>query len=182
MIDTWDLLKKESIWQYCSPYKTANKLEEIRNFKQDMYETLYQAWESPDNIDDIQERFKEAHFTKECPLKKEDEAVEQSEKRTTMGKGNMKDPVPRDLPPTPFQGHLKEHIVYITPPDDDYVAPTTSPTLDKQLNRFGMECFGITRVAEKANGNHVEDVQELSDIKTNDYETFIWKLLHQWQV
>ncbi|GJW04162.1 hypothetical protein Tco_1563018 [Tanacetum coccineum] len=115
------------------------------------------------------------HPTKECPLKKEDEAVEQSkymrsfeetiikfyeesikihaaddewisktienmksniralktttknlqekayqltqtvltntrEKRTTMGKGNMKEPVLRDLLPTPFLGHLKEQI------------------------------------------------------------------------
>ncbi|GJV39863.1 hypothetical protein Tco_1418303 [Tanacetum coccineum] len=29
---------------------------------------------------------------------------------TTMGKENMKEPVPRDLPPTPFPGHLKEQI------------------------------------------------------------------------
>ncbi|GKE99636.1 hypothetical protein Tco_0022987 [Tanacetum coccineum] len=29
---------------------------------------------------------------------------------TTMGKENMKDPVPHDLPPTPFLGHLKEQI------------------------------------------------------------------------
>ncbi|GJU78249.1 hypothetical protein Tco_1275319 [Tanacetum coccineum] len=28
----------------------------------------------------------------------------------TMGKENMKDPVPRDLPPTPFLGHLKEQM------------------------------------------------------------------------
>ncbi|GJZ39182.1 ribonuclease H-like domain-containing protein [Tanacetum coccineum] len=45
MINTWDLLEKEFNWQYCSPYKTARKLEEIRNFKQEMYKTLYQAWE-----------------------------------------------------------------------------------------------------------------------------------------
>nr|GEV08765.1 hypothetical protein [Tanacetum cinerariifolium] len=30
--------------------------------------------------------------------------------RTTMAKENMKEPVPRDLPPTPFLGHLKEQI------------------------------------------------------------------------
>ncbi|GJZ39183.1 hypothetical protein Tco_0585746 [Tanacetum coccineum] len=123
-----------------------------------------------------------------------------------MGKGNMKEPVPRDLPPTPFQGHLKEQmgspyrthetdydiplhdgviqpltpqILHITPPDDDYVAPATSPTLDKQLNKFRKECSDITRVAEKVNGNPVEDVQELSYIKAYDCETFIWKLLHQ---
>ncbi|GKA40106.1 ribonuclease H-like domain-containing protein [Tanacetum coccineum] len=45
MINTWDLLEKEFIWKYCSPFKNAKKLEEIRNFKQEMYETLYQAWE-----------------------------------------------------------------------------------------------------------------------------------------
>ncbi|GKA14562.1 hypothetical protein Tco_0694208 [Tanacetum coccineum] len=41
-------------WVFCevlsgniliTPFKTAKKLEEIRNFKQDMNETLYQAWE-----------------------------------------------------------------------------------------------------------------------------------------
>ncbi|GJV09305.1 reverse transcriptase domain-containing protein [Tanacetum coccineum] len=45
VINTWDLLEKEFIWQYCSPFKTAKKLKEIRNFKQEMCETLYQAWE-----------------------------------------------------------------------------------------------------------------------------------------
>ncbi|GJV14677.1 reverse transcriptase domain-containing protein [Tanacetum coccineum] len=328
VINTWDFLKKEFIWQYCSPFKTAKKLEEIHDFKQEMYETLYQAWEkyndllfkcpqhdlnnhqkvqifytgldistrklldsrgfitlmtptqalksiqvmadhshnwydetttkekindNPDNIDDIQESFKEAHLTKECPLKREDGAAEQREKRTTIGKGNMKEAVPRDLPPMPFIGHLKEQIgdidvgwditvkdvkrlrqfltptihtlpnlepavqpymplgpvydkekivkeeeqdydiplhdgvmqpltsytVHITPPDDDYVTPATSPTLDKQLNEFGEECSDITRVADKANGNPVKDVQELSDINTYDCETFIRKLLHQ---
>ncbi|GKD07847.1 hypothetical protein Tco_1187532 [Tanacetum coccineum] len=191
-----------------------------------------------------------------------------------MGKENMKEPVPHDLPPTPFLGHLKEqigspyktretvcmienprkvhkmkaqedegdmdvgwditvkdverlrqfltptihtlpnpepvvqpymplgpvhdkekiikeeeqdydiplHDVHITLPDDDYVAPATSPTLDKQLNEFGKECSDITRVAEKENGNPVKDMQELSDIKTYDCETFIQKLLHQWQI
>ncbi|GJV63760.1 hypothetical protein Tco_1474588 [Tanacetum coccineum] len=141
-----------------------------------------------------------------------------------MGKGNMEKPIPYNLPPTPFQGHLKEQMgspyrtckticmienpkkvhkmkakedegdmdvgwdiivkdverpVYITPPDDDYVASTTSPTLDKQLNKFRKECSDITRFAEKPNGNPVEDVQELLDIKTYDCETFIRKLLHQ---
>ncbi|GKD30796.1 ribonuclease H-like domain-containing protein [Tanacetum coccineum] len=43
MISTWDLLEKEFIWQYCSPFKTAKKLEEIRNFKQEIDETLYHA-------------------------------------------------------------------------------------------------------------------------------------------
>ncbi|GKB34718.1 reverse transcriptase domain-containing protein [Tanacetum coccineum] len=230
VINTWDLLEKEFIWKYCSPFKTAKKLEENRNFKQEIDETLYHAWEryndllykcpqhdlncqqkvhifytgldiftrrmldskgfitlmtptqalisiqvmadhshnwydetttkkkindSPDNIDAIQESFKEAHPTKGCPLKKEDKAVEQTDDewirefientesninaiktttknleekayqltqtvltnteekfkaRTTMGKENMKEPVPHDLPLTLFLGHLKEQI------------------------------------------------------------------------
>ncbi|GKA13594.1 ribonuclease H-like domain-containing protein [Tanacetum coccineum] len=145
VINTWDLLEKEFIWQYCSPFKTAMKFEEIHNFKQEIDETLYHAWErysdliyrclqhdlncqqkvhifytrldistrrmldskgfitlmtptqalisiqvmadhshnwydetttkeqindSPDNIDVVQESFKEAHPTKECPFRK----------------------------------------------------------------------------------------------------------------
>ncbi|GJZ84929.1 hypothetical protein Tco_0650268 [Tanacetum coccineum] len=212
------------IRRYCPPFKTAKKLEIIRNFKQEMDETLYHAWERmldsrefiplmtptqalksiqimaehshdwydetttrerindrPDNIDAIQASSKEAHLTKECPLKK-DKEVEQSKyvgsleetiikfceesikkqaaedewirkfientdsnvralktttknlqekayqltqtvltntsekdkTRTTKGKENVKEPVPRDLPvvqtyvpPTSFLGHLK---------------------------------------------------------------------------
>ncbi|GKA77548.1 ribonuclease H-like domain-containing protein [Tanacetum coccineum] len=45
VINTWDLLEKALIRQYCPPFKTAKRLEGIRNFKQEMYETLYQAWE-----------------------------------------------------------------------------------------------------------------------------------------
>ncbi|GKA36597.1 hypothetical protein Tco_0723162 [Tanacetum coccineum] len=36
--------------------------------------------------------------------------------------------------------------IHITPRDDDYVAPATSPTLDKLFNEFGKECSDITRV------------------------------------
>ncbi|GKA68810.1 hypothetical protein Tco_0768727 [Tanacetum coccineum] len=43
-IDSWDLLKKAVIQRYCPPSRTAKQLEEIRNFKQEGDETLYQAW------------------------------------------------------------------------------------------------------------------------------------------
>ncbi|GKD51997.1 hypothetical protein Tco_1280973, partial [Tanacetum coccineum] len=59
---------------------------------------------------------------------------------------------------------IKAKVVHITPPDDDYVAPATSPALDKQLNKFGKECFDITRVTEMAYGNPVKDKKKLSDI------------------
>ncbi|GJR57318.1 hypothetical protein Tco_1499480 [Tanacetum coccineum] len=68
---------------------------------------------------------------------------------------------------------------HITPPDDDYVALATNLIFDKQLNKFEEEFFDITKVAEKENDNPVKDVMELSNIKTYDCETFIWKLLHQ---
>ncbi|GJZ06399.1 hypothetical protein Tco_0540192 [Tanacetum coccineum] len=44
-VDSWDLLKKSCIQRYCPSSKTAKQLEEIRNFKQEGDETLYQAWE-----------------------------------------------------------------------------------------------------------------------------------------
>ncbi|GKC32401.1 hypothetical protein Tco_1039695 [Tanacetum coccineum] len=40
-----DLLEKAFIRQYCLPFKTAKKLEEIHNFKQEVNEPLYHAWE-----------------------------------------------------------------------------------------------------------------------------------------
>ncbi|GJS70572.1 RNA-directed DNA polymerase, eukaryota, nucleotide-binding alpha-beta plait domain protein [Tanacetum coccineum] len=45
LIITWDLLEKGFIRKYYPPFKTAKKLEEICNFKQEMDETLYHAWE-----------------------------------------------------------------------------------------------------------------------------------------
>ncbi|GKD68874.1 hypothetical protein Tco_1322964 [Tanacetum coccineum] len=72
---------------------------------------------------------------------------------------------------------LTPQTVRITLPDDDYVAPPTSPILDKHLNEFGEEFFDITRVVKKADGNLVNDLSDI--IKTYDFETFIRKLLHQ---
>ncbi|GKE46704.1 hypothetical protein Tco_1477962 [Tanacetum coccineum] len=44
-VDSWDILKKAFIQRYCLPSRTAKQLREIRNFKQEGDETLYQAWE-----------------------------------------------------------------------------------------------------------------------------------------
>nr|GEZ45028.1 hypothetical protein [Tanacetum cinerariifolium] len=44
-VNTWDLLKKAFIQRYCPPSKTAKRLEDIHNFKQEIDESLYQAWE-----------------------------------------------------------------------------------------------------------------------------------------
>ncbi|GJR78602.1 hypothetical protein Tco_0149387 [Tanacetum coccineum] len=66
---------------------------------------------------------------------------------------------------------LTPQTVHITPPDNDYVAPTTNPRSNKQLNKFKEEFSNITKVVEKEYDNHV--------INTYDCETFIQKLLHQ---
>ncbi|GJY34526.1 zinc knuckle CX2CX4HX4C containing protein [Tanacetum coccineum] len=44
-VNTWDLLKKAFIQRYCPPSKTAKRLEDIHNFKQESNESLYQASE-----------------------------------------------------------------------------------------------------------------------------------------
>ncbi|GJR39578.1 hypothetical protein Tco_1215262 [Tanacetum coccineum] len=61
--------------------------------------------------------------------------------------------------------------VYITPPDDDYVAPATNPMSNKQLDKFEEKFSNITNIAEKEYDNPV--------MKTDDCETFNRKLLHQ---
>ncbi|GJV88983.1 BYPASS-related protein [Tanacetum coccineum] len=43
--NTWDLFKKAFIQRYCPPSKNAKRLEDIHNFKQEIDESLYQAWE-----------------------------------------------------------------------------------------------------------------------------------------
>ncbi|GKD14358.1 hypothetical protein Tco_1198765 [Tanacetum coccineum] len=72
---------------------------------------------------------------------------------------------------------LTPQTVHITPPD--YVASATNPILNKQLNEFREEFSDFTRVAKKANGDPVNNVKELSSIKTYDCKTIIQKLLHQ---
>ncbi|GJR51628.1 hypothetical protein Tco_1402149 [Tanacetum coccineum] len=44
-ITTWEDLKTKFLSKYCPPARTAKKMEEINNFQQEPYKTLYQAWE-----------------------------------------------------------------------------------------------------------------------------------------
>ncbi|GKD09711.1 hypothetical protein Tco_1189396 [Tanacetum coccineum] len=81
----------------------------------------------------------------------------------------------------PLQYHIMKpltpQIVHITPPDDNYVASTTNPILNKHLNEFGEEFANNTRVSKKIDSNHINDLKDL--LKTYDFETFIRELLHQ---
>nr|GEZ19194.1 ribonuclease H-like domain-containing protein [Tanacetum cinerariifolium] len=45
LITTWEDLKIKFLSKYCPPARTAKKMEEINNFKQEPDENLYQAWE-----------------------------------------------------------------------------------------------------------------------------------------
>ncbi|GKE66772.1 zinc knuckle CX2CX4HX4C containing protein [Tanacetum coccineum] len=49
-VNTWDLLKKAFIQRYCLPSKTAKRVEDIHNFKQERNESLYQAWEQNNDL------------------------------------------------------------------------------------------------------------------------------------
>ncbi|GJZ00931.1 calmodulin-interacting protein 111 isoform X1 [Tanacetum coccineum] len=135
IITTWDILKKEFIWRYCHPFKTAKKLEEIRNFKQERDETLLdiptrkildsngfiplmtptQALESIQVMADHSHDWYDETTTRERINNVLDnvDAIHEREKVkaiTTMVKENIKEPVPRNLSPTPFLGHLKEQM------------------------------------------------------------------------
>nr|GEV25682.1 hypothetical protein [Tanacetum cinerariifolium] len=43
-ITTWEDLKTKFLCKYCSPTRTAKKMEEINNFQQEPNKNLYQAW------------------------------------------------------------------------------------------------------------------------------------------
>ncbi|GJV66006.1 ribonuclease H-like domain-containing protein [Tanacetum coccineum] len=96
---------------------------------------------------------------------------------TTMGKENMKEPVPHDLSPTPFLGHLKEQmgspyrtretVRMIGNPEEIHNAKAQEDKGDMDVG------WDITSkdVAKKEYDNPAT--------KTYDCETFIRKLLHQ---
>ncbi|GJV37076.1 pyruvate dehydrogenase (acetyl-transferring) kinase, mitochondrial [Tanacetum coccineum] len=44
-ITTWEDLKTKFLSKYCPPTRTTKKMEEIKNFQQQLDENLYQAWE-----------------------------------------------------------------------------------------------------------------------------------------
>nr|GEU34252.1 hypothetical protein [Tanacetum cinerariifolium] len=109
-----------------------------------------------DNIDAIQPSSKEAHLTKECPLKK-DKEVEQS---------------------NPYRTH--KIVCMIGNHVEIHKMKAQEDKRDKDV-RWDITVKDVERlrVAKKANGNPVNNVKELSDIKTYDCETIIQKLLHQ---
>ncbi|GJW51587.1 Orf y [Tanacetum coccineum] len=131
-ITTWDILKKEFIWRYCHPFITAKKLEEIRNFKQERDETFIMLGKdtmifftnTADNermrkiLENTESNIRALKTRKKNLQEKAYQLThkvltntgEKVKAITTMGKENMKEPVPHDLSPTPFPGHLKKQM------------------------------------------------------------------------
>ncbi|GJT49597.1 hypothetical protein Tco_0975754 [Tanacetum coccineum] len=72
---------------------------------------------------------------------------------------------------------LTPRTVHITPPDENYVASSTNPILNKHLKESGEEFADNTRVSKKIDSNPVNDLKDL--LKTYDFENFIRKLKHQ---
>ncbi|GKF13905.1 reverse transcriptase domain-containing protein, partial [Tanacetum coccineum] len=64
LVTTWDLLEKSFIRQRCPLFKTTKKLEIIHNFKHEMDETLYYAWERYNDL-----LFKCPHHDLNCQQK-----------------------------------------------------------------------------------------------------------------
>ncbi|GJW83666.1 hypothetical protein Tco_0156811, partial [Tanacetum coccineum] len=51
--------------------------------------------------------------------------------------------------------------IHTTPPNDDYVAPTTKSILDKLLEEFGDEILNVATIDEEADFNPTKDLEEL---------------------
>ncbi|GKD46413.1 retrovirus-related pol polyprotein from transposon TNT 1-94 [Tanacetum coccineum] len=45
LILTWEVQKSKFLRKYCLPARTAKKIDEINNFKQEHNESLFRAWE-----------------------------------------------------------------------------------------------------------------------------------------
>ncbi|GJY83223.1 hypothetical protein Tco_0496599 [Tanacetum coccineum] len=60
------------------------------------------------------------------------------------------------------------HAIYITPPDDAYVVPTTNPILDELLKEFGDELLDTTMLNDGEDCNPIKDIEELERILAKD--------------
>ncbi|GJS23249.1 reverse transcriptase domain-containing protein [Tanacetum coccineum] len=125
-IPTRKILNSNGFIPLMTPTQALELIQVMTDYSHDWYDetaTRERINDVMDNVDAIHESFKGEHLTNEYPLKKEDEEKayqlthkvltntgEKVKAITTIGKENMKEPVPRDLSPTPFLGHLKKQM------------------------------------------------------------------------
>nr|GEX75233.1 hypothetical protein [Tanacetum cinerariifolium] len=61
--------------------------------------------------------------------------------------------------------------IHTTPPDEDYVAPTTKSILDDLLEEFGDEILNVAMVNEGAECSPTKDLEELKRLLTKDSQS-----------
>ncbi|GKB96714.1 hypothetical protein Tco_0982851 [Tanacetum coccineum] len=68
------------------------------------------------------------------------------------------------------------HAIYITPPDDAYVVPTTNPILDELLKEFGDELLDTTMLNDGEDCNPIKDIEEHERILAKDPQSSFMKI------
>ncbi|GJW68420.1 hypothetical protein Tco_0122844 [Tanacetum coccineum] len=73
--------------------------------------------------------------------------------------------------------------IHTTPPNDDFVTPTTKSILDELLEEFGDEILNVTMVNDEADFNPTKDLEELERLlakepQSNFTEIQLYKLKH----
>ncbi|GJW33700.1 hypothetical protein Tco_0053732 [Tanacetum coccineum] len=128
-----------------NPYKTRENVCMIKSPK-NIHKKKAQEdeWEQRDRF----ENYGQGYPVRDAKVKKEEE----HDYNITLQDGIMQPLTPK--------------TVHITLYDDNCVAPATNPILDKHLNEF----FDTTGVNENADGNFIEDTNEISIITDVEFE------------
>ncbi|GJW66638.1 hypothetical protein Tco_0121062 [Tanacetum coccineum] len=66
--------------------------------------------------------------------------------------------------------------LHTTPPDEDYVAPTTKSILDELLEELGDEILNVTMVDEEADFNPTYDIEELERLLAKDPQSYLMEI------
>ncbi|GKE14959.1 hypothetical protein Tco_1422536 [Tanacetum coccineum] len=62
--------------------------------------------------------------------------------------------------------------IHTTPPDEDYVAPTTKSILDDLFEEFRYEILNVTMVDEGVECSHTKDLEELERLLAKDPQSY----------
>ncbi|GKA97615.1 hypothetical protein Tco_0825509 [Tanacetum coccineum] len=66
--------------------------------------------------------------------------------------------------------------IHTTPPNDDYVAPTSKSILDELLEEFRDEILNVTMVDDEADFNPTKDLEELERLLTKEPQSNFTKI------
>ncbi|GJT00469.1 hypothetical protein Tco_0821638 [Tanacetum coccineum] len=68
--------------------------------------------------------------------------------------------------------------IHTTPPDKDYVAPTTKSLLDDLLEELENDILNVTMVDEEADFNPTKDIEELERLLAKDPQSYLTEIQH----